>query len=330
MPVEQFLIDATTRHQVLMQRFASGESTKAVNQLKILKNELVNRISAGGSQHAMLADINDLIVSAELINKQSLYDFSVSEARFSRQLYNKVSNVNWGLPNTSALIDSIDNAPMVPIGPSLINLNDSLSTFGSQKSKQITQIIRDGIALGDTTSKIASKVAEIADTLIKRQLIALTKTATNHASSVARLEMFKANKDLTKGYQWISTLDSKTTLICGSRDGEIYPIGLGPMPPAHYSCRSTTIPKVRNESKVKNIPGGDRPSIGDSGVERVSSKVTYGGWLRRQSKDFIDKALGVERSKLFRNNKFSIDKFVDPMGIEYTLKELEATIPVQL
>jgi hypothetical protein len=49
---------------------------------------------------------------------------------------------------------------------------------------------------------------------------------------------------------------------------------------------------------------------------------------RRQNKEFIDEALGIERSRLFRAGKLGIDKFVDPTGRVYTLSELESMNPI--
>lgn len=43
-------------------------------------------------------------------------------------------------------------------------------------------------------------------------------------------------------YKWISVLDSRTSAICRSRSGKLYPYLAGPLPPAHARCRSTTTP----------------------------------------------------------------------------------------
>ncbi len=95
-----------------------------------------------------------------------------------------------------------------------------------------------------------------------------------------------------------------------------------PLPPAHFSCRSTTIPIIRPEFDIGSKLNGDRPSIGASGKESVSGRKTYGGWLKEQPKSFVDEALGEKRSKLFRNGSLTIDKFTDPLGRVYTLDEL--------
>jgi len=49
-------------------------------------------------------------------------------------------------------------------------------------------------------------------------------------------------------YDWISVLDEVTTDICISRHGNRYKYGEGPIPPAHYNCRSEIVPVDANEA----------------------------------------------------------------------------------
>ncbi len=56
----------------------------------------------------------------------------------------------------------------------------------------------------------------------------------------------------------------------------------------------------------------------------VSNQVTYGGFLKRQSKEFQNDVLGPRRAELFRSGKLRIDQFTDDMGRTLTLDELAA------
>lgn len=89
-----------------------------------------------------------------------------------------------------------------------------------------------------------------------------------------------------------------------------------------HNCRSTTVPVVNDAFNIAKKATGKRPAVGADGAGQVGGKSTYGGWLKKQPKEFVDEALGVERSKLFRSGKLSIDKFVDPTGRVYTLEQL--------
>ncbi len=57
-------------------------------------------------------------------------------------------------------------------------------------------------------------------------------------------------------------------------------------------------------------------------IGQVSAETKYSGWLRRQPKDFQNEVLGVERAKLFRGGKVSLDRFVDNSGGVITLDKL--------
>ena len=91
-----------------------------------------------------------------------------------------------------------------------------------------------------------------------------------------------------------------------------------------HNCRSTTVPKIKKEYDIGADVHGKRPSKGSSGMKLVNTRETYNSWLKRQSHEFQNEALGVERAKLFRAGKFGMKGFVDPVtGRTYTLAELK-------
>lgn len=332
MSAQQYIIDAATRHQVFLQRYAGGESKKALAMLSRLRHEITVRLMAEPTQFQVqrlslvLADIDQLYagLSGALREsvKQSTNALVVQEAAHSAKLYGTVTNVDWVLPADAMLIAAVDNS-MMSVGRTGVNINTAIRMMSAKHASTVRQTIMDGVTLGDTTADIARSVSSIVNTVQRRDVNTVVRTAINHASSMARSSMYEANSDILQGYEWVSTLDSKTSLICGGRDGIIYTNPTDPRPPAHFSCRSTTIPKVKDEYKLAGFEG-ERPAIGAGGVESVSANKSYGTWLKTQPKEFVDEALGVERSKLFRSGKISMDKFTDPTGRTLSLVELEA------
>lgn len=334
MSTTQYIIDASTRHQVFLQRYAGGQSKEAFKTLDRLRKQINARLSQEPTEFqaqrlsALLSDIEQIMRDG----MPSMYrdvimganDLAGTEAGFSVRLYNKVAKVEFALPSDQMLISAVSAIPMAaPTGAASITIDQALSQYGAKKSAEIARTISDGVALGDTTPQIASSVAELMGNLQKQQLDTLVRTITNHTASVARNEVYEANSAFLDGYRWISTLDGRTTFICASRDNNLYQVGLGPMPPAHWGCRSTTIPVVSDEFGIGAKVTGKRASVGGP----VDSRITYGGWLKRQPKEFIDEALGVERSKMFRAGKLKIEQFVDPTGRVYTINELERMNP---
>lgn len=91
-----------------------------------------------------------------------------------------------------------------------------------------------------------------------------------------------------KKYIWNSVLDSRTTEICLSRNGNVYLFGKGPLPPAHINCRSSILP-VNNSFDL---------------VE-----VSYYSWLKAQPGTIQDDILGPSRAEALRKGKLKADDF---------------------
>jgi len=337
----QYLTDAATRHQVFLKRYAGGQSKEAVAELLRLRRNINARLMQEPTLFrrerlvAVLDDIDALATEAfGTISRQTLAgvnNLARTEAGFSVGLFTRATTVtaDFVLPADATLVAAVMSRPMPVTINTAIQVQDALAQFGIKKSKKIALMISDGVTLGETTPEIARSVGNLIDNLNRRQLDTLTRTITNHTASVARNVVYEENEDIIEGYQWIATLDSKTTMICGSRDKVIYdPKQAGsPFPPAHWGCRSTTIPIIKPEYDIGAGQPKMRPAKGAKGAGRVSGKSNYGGWLKKQPTAFVDEALGVERSRLFRSGKLTIDRFVDPTGRVYTLSQLEDMNP---
>lgn len=68
---------------------------------------------------------------------------------------------------------------------------------------------------------------------------AVLRTVLQHVSS--RVQANVASM-FYRFYEWMSVLDKGTTKICRTRDGIIYEYRKGPLPPAHFRCRSRAVP----------------------------------------------------------------------------------------
>lgn len=112
------------------------------------------------------------------------------------------------------------------------------------------------------------------------------------------------------GYRWVSILDSKTSQICRSLDGQVFEFGMGPLPPAHPNCRSSIIAELRGRW-VKRTPTGRFAKRDErtSASGPVDGGVTYYEWLKTQPEAFQDDALGVTRAALFRKGGLSAAAF---------------------
>jgi SPP1 gp7 family putative phage head morphogenesis protein len=190
-----------------------------------------------------------------------------------------------------------------------------------------------GFVTGQTTDEIVRAIVGTAElrykdgvrNVTRRGIRGLVRTTTNHLASIAREEVYFENRDIIDRYQWVSTLDGRTTVICRALDGKVFALGYGPKPPAHYACRSTTVPLLKGFDK---LPAGfKRVAKSDEFTGEVPARETYDSWLRKQSEEFQDKVLGKKKGALFRAG-MKLDRFVElETGYVYTLKDLEREMP---
>jgi SPP1 gp7 family putative phage head morphogenesis protein len=196
-------------------------------------------------------------------------------------------------------------------------LDQLFDQFTKTAQKEVRSKIFSSLAMGDTTPGIAKAVSDMVGTRTKRQAETLVRTAANHVGNATRAKFFEANDDVLQGYLYSATLDNRTTILCASRDGKRIPENEDWSVPAHFGCRSVHVPDVKDEYKIFK-DGGKRASQ----FGQVSGKLTYSGFLRRQSKAFQNEVLGPKRAQLFRSGKLTLDKFVNDDGVLYTLEEL--------
>lgn len=326
MSSNKFLIDSASRRAIFVQLFAAGQSKKAESELEAIFDSVLGILASGrpsvqGEIDALLKEsFTDL--SSNAIDE--LVKFANNEASFSAKLFRKATTAT---NITAPKMDATIGMTRMDLNPTT-SINMALSQFGASKTRQVNQTIADGFTQGKTNQQLIKDVSELIP-LQKRQIGSLVRTATNSTATASRFSTIEASKNLFEGYEWVSTLDGRTSFVCMSRDGQLYPIAdSSPKPPAHWSCRSTIIPKVKRQFDLGADIDGDRPSVGSDGAKTVSGNLTYSGFLRDQSKEFQDEVLGPTRAKLFRSGKLTLDKFVDDAGRTLTLEQLEALNPL--
>jgi SPP1 gp7 family putative phage head morphogenesis protein len=322
--------DTLTRRQVFIQRFAQGRAREAEKTLARIYAKASERVarepdSIGGQRlRLMLSDINSLLGEFfdDLSNDiaDNALEFAEDEAALAVKAFDKSANVVMSNVSLGALEQAVFGRGMdAKVGSSKLTLNQALREFANGKRREILNIINDGILLGETTPEIAKQVKQAAKLRPKHQVNSLVRTAINHAGSMARKTALEENQAFFDGEEWKSTLDSRTTLICGGRDGNIYPLGEGPYPPAHWGCRSLRVPVFKEEFLLEK--------------EKVKKDRTFDEWLRDQSADFQDEYFsqfpdGKEKAALFRRGGLDIQQFRTETGANYTLDDLRRIEPL--
>lgn len=333
----QDLLDRITRHQIFVQRLAGGQVKEAAIRINTIKTRLEQTILQGNLDEVVeqryQLQIDDLeqylrATYGEVTGdfEQFGTDFIEYEAEFSAKMIGATTNAPF-LPPSPDQLRSAFFTDLLSLQPSKQGrtVMAYMEQFSTDKVNQFLQAIRDGFALGQTGREIQDITNGLLS-LQRNQTESLIRTLTNHLANQARQMTFEENEDVLEGYEWISVLDSRTSFICMSRDGTVYPIGnnpeISPKPPAHFGCRSTTVPKVKREFSLFDDDERERIARGPDGKSRLIKKQSYEEWLRKQPESFQIQVLGPERQKLFKSGGLSLDRFVDPSGRTLTLDEL--------
>ena len=326
--------DAVTRHQVFIMRYSQGRERLADDYVEKLIEAVTERLGADIATVSP-ARLDQIIaeVAEEIKSQSEEYEKSVVDEMLEFIGYESEFNVNL-LENAAAAVAvtapalAILQAAMLlrrmPLEPDRsYTINEALQEYSGRKSRQIVQTIRDGVTLGQTSEEITSNIKNLTK-LQQRQAATLARTVTNYTSVQAREVVMRENPDITNSYRWIATLDGRTSLICASRDQQIFKeSNESSKPPAHFNCRSTIAPAVEGDSADQF-----RAALAGSGAQQVSKSTRFETWLRRQSRAFQTEVLGVTRAKLFREGRISIGRFVDAQGATLTLDQLRKLEPM--
>ena len=326
------IFDALTRHQIFVLRYARGREAEAERFIAGTLNEIIYRLEetkltdfARSRLQAQARDLYEYVKQsgfgyAESL-KRDMVQFANYEANFNQRVLAQNLSVEIGLPSP-VQIQQAAFLDIMGLEPSQgYTLGGMIDEFGQRNANMILATIRQAAVLGDTTDQLIRNIRDL-EPMQKRKAATLARTAVNHVAVQARKETLKENDDVLLGYEWVATLDSRTSLICMSRDGVIYKdYDKDPKPPAHFNCRSTITPVVDPQYDLGADIVGKRPAKGSKGTGQVSADLNYNDWLKNQSEAFQNKVLGKGRASLFRSG-VPLTKFVDARGRTLTLQEL--------
>lgn len=258
MATEDESLDAAVRHQVAVERYKSSEHREAEEESSLIEEAALAALLALGFQSAgelkkkEMVDLSRLFRSIGNDSFDSYFRklnsrldrFASIEARFEqRNLANILGR------RIKPATDPLSYILNLPMGHSGESVSQFIGRWKTNELNKLGDFIRKGwvedAKLQDMIRAIkgtrANKFSDGWKAQYNRRAQAQIDTIIQHYSNVAKESVWIANKDLIDRYKWVSVLDSRTTPICRSLAGKIFDVGLGPLPPQHYRCRSTVI-----------------------------------------------------------------------------------------
>jgi hypothetical protein len=377
---EEFL-DALVRHQTFLMRGVGSIRNQANILLNATEAELARLISKTIKGDSRAKDIQRSVKLLEQIRE--LRGIAWKDVRkLLRKDFKEVVNNEYAFLTLAA----ITTMPVIlDVRPAPEDLGQDVVTNAVYEGKTLNQwgrsleradidrigrAVRVGIIQGSKGPEIAKGVIGTSarrgrDGLLqttRRQLESTLTTSMTSLTQSAGTAFAEANDQMITEEIYTAVLDSSTTDLCISLDGNIYKVGEGRFPAVHFGCRSKRIAifegrilakrpyKEKTDRKLLNeftdkhrLPRAvGKNALSDTNQFRFDSfarrrvnelvggppkKISYSAFLKRQSVEFQNDTLGVTQARLFRDGGLSVDKFVNRAGDELTLSEIAKRDP---
>lgn len=331
------IIESFISHQVWLQRNASHEVNELEPFIQKMRDEVRRQVLLFGDDNRTRQNLEKLLNDLDKILSGLSDDWQTKltedlqalggyEADWTTKTLTANVNAEFVTPSPEQVWSAAKWNPL-PLNDKPADLFGMMAGWGDTEVNRLVTGVKMGFVQGKTTAQIVREVVGpggLAD-ISKRNAATVIRTALNHVSTQARETVYKKNSDIIEKYEWVSTLDSRTSTICRHNDGMEWEIGKGPLPPAHANCRSTTAPVISSEYDFLD-KGAKRAAKGAEGGTQVDASTTYYDFLKQQPAWFQDAALGQTRGKIFRNSGISPEEFrvisVDGFGRPLTLTEM--------
>ena len=165
---------------------------------------------------------------------------------------------------------------------------DSRDEFIMRLRRSLIQSQIAGESINEAMRRIRDELGIVTDRRLKAdrqahrrnfnrvQMIARTELL--RAANLGALAIYKANRDVLKGWEWLTSVDDRVCIICAPLDGVVFtfddepsdssvsPQGSVP-PPAHPQCRCTVVPALNDEfAELAREIEGDRKRATQDGL----------------------------------------------------------------
>ena len=316
------LLEALVLHQILLSRMAGGvaqEATQELNRSEARVGDAIRRRLGNARGIRRPSDLRryDALLSVIKTARDEAFDgvrdrllsdmeeLARYESGFLSGLAEKLSGENLLAPDRAIVRSIVRSRPFE--GRVLRRWVENLR---QEDLRRIGAAIRLGMAAGENSDAIARRVVgtmrlrgrDGITQISRRNLESIVRTAVTHVDAEIDAELIQMNPSVFDRERFTAVLDTRTTPICRSLDGEVFPVGRGPRPPLHFNCRSR---------RVGIFVGDEVPAV-----------PSYEQWLRNQPAALQVDILGRTRAKLFRQGRLSLDRFVNRNGDQIPLRDL--------
>lgn len=344
--------DGTRRMEVLLREIRDMRAAVQATMAGEMRSELMElaRLEADWERAILAAavPVELVLASAPLGRLNAVVTSRPFQGRFLREWFKSIADsdrvklqeaLRLGIVNGETLDDMVRRV----VGTRANRYTDGILSLTRRNAEAVMRT-----AINHVSNFARNEVWEANADII--YALRWTSTLDGRTSAVCRardgeLAMFGDNKPVA-GAQLLSPKDVR--------------------PPAHINCRSVMVailspegvigdrPFVRDargrrqrdidfRADAKAAAGDDwrgmsvadrnaaikarRDAWGEANIGTLPASTTYQDWMRNQPTAFQDEVLGSTKGRLFRQERLTLDNFVDRAGRELTLEQLRGRFP---
>lgn len=217
--------------------------------------------------------LESLLVSVRALNHEAVQSMHAGLSAELQELAQHEAGFQLSLFQFAIPDDVLALHPLVGISPDAVYaaamaqpfqgrlLSEWADNLEADRMARISNTVRQGFLLGDTTEQIARKVRGHANRgyqdgalqMSRTNAGSIAKTAAGHLAATARKSFADANDDILKGKQWLSTLDNRTSKDCRIRDRLKYTLDNKPI--------GHKVPYLHGRGKFTSAAAASKPTF---------------------------------------------------------------------
>ena len=231
------LLTSLISHQIWLQRTASGEVKGLAPFIQEMRDEIKRQVLLFGDDGRSTARLNKLLRDLEealtgLTDDwqtkltEDLKELAAYEAEWNVKTLTANVNAEFVTPTAEQVWVAAEFQPL-SLSDKPVDFTKLMDGWGETEVSRLVTGVKMGFVQGQTTRQIVKNVVGaggLAD-ISERNAATVIRTALSHVSNEARNETYRQNDDIIEKYEWVSTLDSRTSTICRARDGMTWEIG---------------------------------------------------------------------------------------------------------
>lgn len=211
---------------------------------------------------------------------------------YYKGIYEVQRGAGKGIPFAKLDGKQIDKVLAKPWAPDGRNFSSRIWADRDKLLAELQTVLTQDLIRGEPSDKVISDfAARMGVSKSAAERLILTESA--YFSGQSRMDGYKEQG--IRSYQFVATLDSKTSKECRAMDGEVIPLSEAKpgvnYPPLHAYCRSTTIPVFEDDEASEP---GERAARGkDKKTYSVPSNISYKDWAEKHAPKDTEKPPAV-------------------------------------